>query len=98
MLSSPHTIDVNRLEVLRIYAANSEDQIDRSRNDTIDLSLNPPYSGAKLSASRVTLLNGEATFTITGTKVEVVTLMATWVNGRTRLEPAATSISFLSLL
>ena len=98
MLSSPHTIDVNRPEVLRIYAANSEDQIDRSRNDTIDLSLNPPHSGVKLSASRVTLLNGEATFTLTGTKNEVVTLTATWANGRTKLEPAATTISFLSLL
>lgn len=98
ILSSPHTIDIGRNEVLTIYAANSENQIDRSRNDTIDLSLNPPYSGAKLSAARVTLLNGEATFTITGTKNEVVTLTATWANGRTKLEPAATTVSFLSLL
>jgi len=98
ILSTPHTIDIGRIEVLTIYAANSEDQIDRSRNDTIDLSLNPPHSSAKLSAARVTLLNGEATFTITGTKNEVVTLTATWANGRTKLEPAVTTISFLSLL
>jgi len=92
---SPNAITIDRPEVVRVYATNAEGQIDRARNDTVELTLDPPGSGVKLSATRATLVNGEAIFTITSSKSELVTLTATWIEGRTPLKSAVVSLNFL---
>jgi len=92
---SPNSIAIGRPEVVRVYAANAEGNIDRSRNDTVELKLEPPNSSAKLSVTSVTLVDGEATFTVISSKSEVFTLTATWVQGRTPLRSAVASLNFL---
>ena len=92
---SPSSIAIGRPEVVRVYAANAEGNIDRTRNDTVELTLDPTNSGVRLSVTRVTLVDGEATFTVISAKSEVVTLTATWVQGRTPLRSAIASLNFL---
>jgi hypothetical protein len=80
--------------IVRVYAANTDGQNDRSRNDIIVLSLDPPNSGVMLGAAKVTLSNGEATFTVSSTANVVVTLTATWIAGKTPLKPSAVPLNF----
>jgi len=93
---SSNTITINRPEIVTVYAANTEGQMDRTRNDIVELTLDPPDSGVQLSATRVTLVNGEAKFTVMSSKSELVALTATWIDGRTPLKPAVVSLNFLA--
>lgn len=95
IVPSPNTIIIGQPFAVKIYAANADDQTDRSRSDTVELMLDPPDCGAELNATRVTLLNGEATVTMLSTKSETVTLTANWVEGRTPLKSAVLSLSFV---
>jgi len=92
---SPNAVTIDRPEVVTVYAANAEGKIDRTRNDTVELTLDPPNSGVRLSDTRLALVNGEATLTVISSKSELVTLTATWVEGRTPLKSAVVSLNFL---
>ncbi|MBS7622130.1 hypothetical protein KEJ39_00425 [Candidatus Bathyarchaeota archaeon] len=92
---SPESVAVGRPQVVRVYAANAEGNIDRSRDDTVELKLDPPTSSTRLSVTRVTLVGGEATFTVISSRSEVVTLTATWIQGKSPLRAASATINFL---
>ncbi|MEM3003802.1 MAG: hypothetical protein QXO25_00080 [Candidatus Bathyarchaeia archaeon] len=94
---SPESVAVGRPQVVRVYAVNAEGTIDRSRNDTVELTLDPPNSTVELSATKVTLVEGEATFTVASSKSGVVTLTATWIQGKTPLKPAVAVLNFLGM-
>lgn len=93
-LPSQTTMATGEPEIVRVYAANTDGQIDRSRNDIIVLALDPPNSGVMLGATKVTLSNGEATFTVSSTANVVVTLTATWMSGKTPLKTGSVSLNF----
>lgn len=92
---APNAVTIGQPEVMTVYAANAEGKIDRTRNDTVELTIDPLNSGVRLSVTRVTLVNGEATFTVVSSRSELVTLTATWVIGRTPLKSAVVSLNFL---
>jgi hypothetical protein len=91
-LPSQNTMTTGEPVIVRVYAANTDGQIDRSRNYI--LVLDPPNSGVTLGATKVTLFNGEAAFTVSSTANVVVTLTATWISGKTPLKSGSVSLNF----
>ena len=83
---SSNTIVIGQPEIIRVYAVDACGKIDRSRNDTVELVINPPDVGMILNSTKSSLRNGEATFTVVIIRKEIFTLTAKWLEGRTTLE------------
>ena len=79
-------------EEIRIYAVDEWDQIDRTRNDAVRLSLSSDL--AKLNATKVTLKNGEGTVTIFCPVNENVIVETIWYDGESHLESAIEQLFF----
>jgi len=85
---SSNKIIVGQPEIIRVYAIDACGKIDRSRNDTIELVMDPPYVGRILNSTKLNLRNGETAFTVIIIQNEIFTLTANWIEGRTKLESA----------
>jgi len=90
-----NTITIGQPQVITIYAANTNGQIDKSRNDIIELIIDPPGSATIHNSTRSILKNGEATFVIVINRSEMVILTAHWIAGRTSLESAVVSLNLI---
>lgn len=76
---------------IRVLAINDENRLDSTRNDLIEVSVNPE-SRAKLSQSRVGLTGGIAEITLTDDYEEPVVVTVTWINGQSTLRGDSTLI------
>jgi len=83
---SSNKIIIGQPETIRVYAIDACGKIDRSRNDTIELVIDPPSSGRILNSTKSSLRNGEATFTVVIIRNEIFTLTAKCIEGSTTLE------------
>ena len=90
-----NTITIGQQQVITVYAVNTNGQIDKSRNDIIELIIDPPDSATILNSTRANLKNGEATFVIVINQSEIVILTAHWIAGRTSLESAVVSLNLM---
>ncbi|NHJ32296.1 MAG: hypothetical protein FK732_05500 [Asgard group archaeon] len=90
-----NTITIGQPNVIMVYAANTNGQIDKSRNDIIELIIDPPGSAAILNSTKVILKNGEATFVVVINQGEIVILTANWIAGRTSLESAVVTLNLM---
>ncbi|WP_455368929.1 hypothetical protein [[Eubacterium] cellulosolvens] len=90
-----NTIKVGQPQVITVYAANTNGQIDKSRNDIIELIIDPPGSASILNSTRTILKNGEAEFVVVINQNVIVVLTANWIAGRTILEPAIVSLNLM---
>jgi len=97
VISGPpsNTITIGQPQVITIYASNTNGQIDRSRNDIIELVIDPPGSATILNSTRANLRNGEATFIVVINQSEIVILIANWIAGRTPLESTMVSVNLM---
>jgi hypothetical protein len=72
-------------------AVNSDGQIDKTRNDEIELTLTPLYrlddSKVRLQSNRVRLVNGEVMVEITSQESEFVKIAASCKDKNAGLEP-----------
>ncbi len=91
----PNTILFGKPQTITVYAANTNEQIDKSRNDIIELIVDPPGSVIILNSTKASLKNGEATFILVFNESEIVILTAKWIAGRTSLESAVVSINLM---
>jgi hypothetical protein len=75
---------------IRIWVIDEDGNVDRTRNDLIELTLSPSKI-LELRQSRVNLAQGEATIEVyaVGKGQDNVLLTAVWVSGESRLEPAS---------
>ena len=90
-----NSIIIDHPQVITVYAVNTKGQIDNSRNDVIELIIDPPGSATILNSTRANLKNGEATFFVIINNGEVVILTANWIAGRTSLESAVVSFNLM---
>ena len=90
-----NTIMIGQQQVITVYAVNTKGQMDDSRNDIIELIIDPPGSATILNSTRTNLKNGEATFVIIINQGEIVILTANWIAGRTSLESAVVSFNLI---
>ncbi|WP_455279405.1 hypothetical protein [[Eubacterium] cellulosolvens] len=90
-----NTITIGQPQVITIYAVNINGQIDKSRNDIIELIIDPPGSATIHNSTRNILKNGEATFVVVINRSEIVILTANWIAGRTSLESAVVSLNLI---
>ena len=90
-----NTITIGQPQFITIYAANTNGQIDKSRNDIIELIIDPPGSATIHNSTRNILKNGEATFVVVINRSEIVILTANWIAGRTSLESAVVSLNLI---
>jgi dissimilatory sulfite reductase (desulfoviridin) alpha/beta subunit len=78
-------------EIITIMAVNSDGQVDKTRNDEIELMLTPLYrlddSKVRLQSNLVKLVNGEATVDITSEESEFVKIEASCKDKNAGLEP-----------
>ena len=95
VISGPpsNTITIGQPQLITVYAANTNGQIDKSRNDIIELRIDPPGSATILNSTRTNLRNGEAAFIVVINKSEVVILTSNWIAGRTPLESTMVSLN-----
>jgi hypothetical protein len=75
---------------IRIWVVDQNGNLDRSRNDVIDVTL-APSKILELKQTRVELVQGEALVNVyaTGTGQENLLLTAVWASGESYLEPAS---------
>lgn len=90
-----NTITIGQPNVITVYAANTNGQIDKSRNDIVELIIDPPGSATILNSTKVILKNGEATFVVVINQSEIVILTANWIAGRTSLESAVVTFNLM---
>jgi hypothetical protein len=90
-----NTIVTGHPQIIRVYAANTNGQIDKNRNDIIELIIDPPSSATILNSTRTNLKDGEATFVVVFNQREIVILTANWIAGRTSLESAVVSFNLI---
>jgi hypothetical protein len=90
-----NTITIDQPQIITVYAVNTNGQIDKSRNDIIELIIDPPDSATILNSTRANLKNGEATFVIVINQSEIVILTANWIAGRAPLESAVVSLNLM---
>jgi hypothetical protein len=97
VISGPpsNTITIGQPQVITIYATNTKGQIDKSRNDIIELIIDPPSSATILNSTKANLRNGEAKFIIVINQSEIVILTANWIAGRTPLESTMVSLNLM---
>lgn len=97
VISGPpsNTIAIGQPQIITVYAANTNGQIDKSRNDIIELIIDPPGSATILNSTRANLRNGEATFIVVINQSEIVILTANWIAGRTPLESTMVSLNLM---
>jgi hypothetical protein len=89
---SSNTIIIGKTEIIRVYAVDVCGKIDRSRNDTVELVIDPPDVG-RINNTRSSMQNGEAAFTIVIIRNEIFTLTAKSIEGRTKLESVTVSFN-----
>ena len=90
-----NTIKFGQPQIITVYAANTKEQIDKSRNDIIELIVDPPGSVTILNSTKASLKNGEATFILVFNESEIVILKAKWIAGRTSLESAVVTFNLI---
>ncbi|MFC1507033.1 hypothetical protein ACFLQ6_08185 [Thermoproteota archaeon] len=97
VISGPpsNTITIGQPQLLTVYAVNTNGQIDKSRNDIIELIIDPPGSATILNSTRTNLRNGEAVFIVVINQSEVVILTVNWIAGRTPLESTMVSLNLM---
>lgn len=97
VISGPpsNTITIGQPQVITIYAVNTNGKIDRSRNDIIELIIDPPGSATILNSTRANLRNGEATFIVVINQSGIVILTSNWIAGRTPLESTMVSVNLM---
>ncbi|TRO57325.1 hypothetical protein E2P64_05020 [Candidatus Bathyarchaeota archaeon] len=97
VISGPpsNTITIGQPQIITVYATNTNGQIDESRNDIIELIINPPNSATILNSTRTNLRNGKATFIVVINQSEIVIFTANWIAGRTPLESAMVSYNLM---
>ena len=83
---SSNKINIDQPEIVRVYAVDICGKIDKSRNDTVEIIIDPPYAGKILNSTKLHLRNGETTFTVIIFRNEIFTLTAKWIEGKTKLE------------
>jgi hypothetical protein len=83
---SSNKINIGQPEILRVYAVDICGKIDKSRNDTVEIVIDPPYVGKIFNSTKLRLQNGETTFTVIIYRNEIFTLTAKWIEGKTKLE------------
>jgi hypothetical protein len=90
-----NTITIGQPQIITIYASNPNGQIDKSRNDIVELIVDPPGSATILNSTRAILKNGETEFVVIFNQSEIVVLTANWIAGRTSLESAVVSLNLM---
>jgi hypothetical protein len=90
-----NTITIGKPQIITIYAANTKGEIDKSRNDVIELIIDPPGSATIHNSTRAVLKNGEATFVVVINRNDAVILTANWIIGKSFLESATVSLNLM---
>lgn len=93
---APTTSAFNKEALIKIYAVNATGYTDTTRNDVVELSLLGPGI-AKLNVTQVTLKDGKAVAKIYGESGRV-TVIATWISGKSQLKPTEATITFSSFV
>jgi hypothetical protein len=93
---APSTSAFNKEALIKIYAVNATGYTDTTRNDIVELSLLGPGI-AELNVTQVTLKDGKAVAKIYGERGKV-TVIATWISGKSPLKPAEAKIAFSSFV
>jgi len=87
----PSYVHHNMKETITIMAVDSNGQVDRTRNDEIELTVTPLYrlddSKVKLESNLVKLVNGEVTVDMTSEQSEFVKITASCKDKNAGLEP-----------
>lgn len=90
---SSNKINIGQPEIVSVYAVDICGKIDRSRNDTVEIVIDPPYAGKILNSTKLRLRNGETKFTVIISRNEIFTLTAKWIEGKTKLESVTVSFN-----
>lgn len=93
---APSTSAFHKEATIKIYAVNATGYTDSTRNDVVELTLLGPGI-AELNVTQVTLKDGKAVAKIYGERGKV-TIIATWISGKSPLKPAEAKIAFSSFV